>query len=161
MARRHTALVRKEALGCVAVELKLSEFLRVAPAEEESGARENEALLADTCEALIAAIFLDGGFVTAEIFIRRYWMNLMAEDLKPPKDAKTTLQEYAQSRGKKLPYYREISREGPPHDLMFMIEVSIEDEEPLSGTGGSKRHAEQVAAMAMLACLGLDEGELS
>ena len=161
MARRYTALVRKETLARVAIELKLSEFLLIAPAEEESGTHENEALLADTCEAVIAALFLDGGLVISEIFIRRYWMNLMAEDLKPPKDAKTTLQEYAQSRGKKLPYYREISREGPPHDLMFMIEVSIEDEEPLSGTGGSKRHAEQVAAMAMLACLGLDEGELS
>jgi ribonuclease-3 len=161
MARRHTALVRKEALGRVAVELKLSEFLRVAPAEEESGARENEALLADTCEAVIAALYLDGGFVTAEIFIRRYWMNLMAKDLNPPKDAKTTLQEYAQSCGKKLPNYREVSREGPAHDPIFKIEVSIEDEEPLSGTGGSKRHAEQIAATAMLACLGLDEGDFS
>jgi ribonuclease-3 len=161
MARRHTALVRKETLARVAVELRLSEFLMIAPAEEESGARENEALLADTCEAVIASLFLDGGLATAEFFIRRYWMSLMAEDLKPPKDAKTTLQEYAQSRGKKLPNYREISREGPPHDPIFMIEVSIEGVEPLSATGGSKRHAEQIAASAMLACLDLDEGDVS
>jgi ribonuclease-3 len=159
MARRHTALVRKETLARVAVELKLSKFLMIAPAEEERGVRENSALLADTCEAVIAALFLDGGLVTAETFIRRYWMNLMAEEQKPPKDAKTTLQEFAQSHGKKIPNYREISREGPPHDPMFMIEVSIENEEPLIGRGGSKRYAEQIAASAMLTFLGLDEGE--
>ena len=85
----------------------------------------------------------------------------MDKDLNPPKDAKTTLQEYAQSCGKKLPNYREVSREGPAHDPIFMIEVSIDDEEPLSGTGGSKRHAEQIAATAMLARLGLDEGDVS
>jgi ribonuclease-3 len=161
MARRHTALVRKETLARVAVELKLSQFLMIAPAEEESGARENSALLADTCEAVIAALFLDGGLETAGVFIRRYWMDLMAKDLNPPKDAKTTLQEYAQSCGKKLPNYREISREGPPHDPIFTIEVSIEDKEPVNGTGRSKRHAEQIAAAAMLAPLGLDEGDVS
>ena len=157
MARRHAALVRMETLARVAVELKLSKFLKIAPAEEECGARENAALLADTCEAVIAALFIDGGPETAETFIRRYWMKLMAEDLKPPKDAKTTLQEFAQSHGKNLPNYREVSRKGPPHDPVFIIEVSIEDEDPLSGMGRSKRHAEQIAASAMLAFLGLGE----
>ena len=150
MARRHAALVRKEALARVAVELTLSKFLKIATAEEESGALENPALLADACEAVIAALFLDGGIETAESFIRRHWMKQMAEDLIPPKDAKTTLQEYAQSNGKKLPCYREVSREGPPHDPTFVIEVSLEDEKPLSGSGGSKRQAEQLAASAML-----------
>ena len=135
MARRHAALVRMETLARVAVELKLSKFLKIAPAEEECGTRENAALLADTCEAVIAAL------------------------LNPPKDAKTTLQEYAQSHGKSLPNYHEVSRKGPPHDPMFIIEVSIEDEEPLSGSGRSKRHAEQIAASAMLTFLGLDEWE--
>jgi ribonuclease-3 len=83
----------------------------------------------------------------------------MAEDLKPPKDAKTTLQEHTQSLGKNLPYYREVSRKGPPHDPIFVIEVSIEDEEPLSGMGKSKRNAEQIAASAMLDFLELDEWE--
>jgi ribonuclease-3 len=161
MARRHAALVRKETLARVANNLKLSKFLRIGPAEEESGARENPALLADTCEAVIAALFIDGGLEIAEIFIRRHWLTLMAEDLNPPKDSKTTLQEYAQSHGKNLPNYREISREGPPHDPVFVIEVSIENEEPLSGRGGSKRHAEQIAASSMLTFLGLDEGELN
>jgi len=157
MARRHAALVRKETLARVAFDLKLSKYLKIAPAEEESGARENSALLADTCEAVIAALYLDGDLKTAEIFIRRHWMKLMAEDLIPPKDAKTTLQEYAQSNGKNLPSYREISRYGPPHDPTFIIEVSIEDEKPLSGCGRSKRQAEQLAASAMLDFLVLNE----
>ena len=157
MARRHAALVRKETLARVAVELNLSKFLKIAPAEEVSGARENAALLADACEAVIAALFIDGGLETAETFIRRYWMSLMAEDLVPPKDAKTSLQEYAQSNGKDLPSYHEISREGPPHDPKFVIEVSIGDEKPLRGKGGSKRQAEQLAASAMLDFLGSNE----
>jgi len=110
MARRHAALVRMETLARVAVELKLSKYLKIASAEEECGTRENAALLADTCEAVIAALFIDGGLVTAETFIRRFWVSLMAEDLNPPKDAKTTLQEYAQSHGKSLPDYREVNR---------------------------------------------------
>ena len=77
----------------------------------------------------------------------------------PPKDAKTSLQEYAQSNGMNLPSYREISRNGPPHDPTFVIEVSIEDKQPLSGSGGSKRQAEQLAASAMLDSLGSNESK--
>jgi len=159
LARRHAALVRKETLARVALDLKLSKFIKIAPAEEENGARNNTALLADTCEAIIAALFLDGGLQIAETFIRCYWMELMAEDLVPPKDAKTSLQEYAQSNGMNLPSYREISRNGPPHDPTFVIEVSIEDKQPLSGSGGSKRQAEQLAASAMLDTLGSNESK--
>jgi ribonuclease III len=159
MARRHTALVRKETLARVAINLSLGESILMAPSEEESGGRKNSALLADACEAVIAALFLDGGLGTAETFIRRHWTPLMAEDLKPPKDAKTALQEYAQSKGMNLPKYREISREGPPHDPVFTIEVSIENEDVLTGTGNSKRHAEQKAAAALLHRLGVDDGE--
>jgi ribonuclease-3 len=83
----------------------------------------------------------------------------MAEDLKPPRDAKTALQEYAQSKGMNLPIYREVSRDGPPHDPVFKIEVLIDGEEALHGKGRSKRHAEQKAASALLLKLGVDEGE--
>ncbi len=159
MARRHTALVRKETLARMAGKLDLGGYIMMAPSEEDGGGRKNAALLADTCEAIIAALFLDGGLGTAEAFIRRHWTELMAEDLKPPKDAKTALQEYAQSKGMNLPIYREVSRDGPPHDPVFKIEVSIEGEEALHGKGLSKRHAEQKAASALLLKLGVDEGE--
>ena len=159
MARRHTALVRRETLARVAHDLNLGDFILMAPSEEESGGRENDALLSDTCEAVIAAVFLDGGLNKADSFIRSHWTDLMAEDLKPPKDAKTALQEYAQSRNMPLPKYREISREGPPHDPVFTIEVSIENEKPIQSVGGSKRLAEQKAAKALLESLGVDTGK--
>lgn len=161
MARRHTALVRRETLARVAHDLNLSDFIILAPSEEESGGRKNDALLADTCEAVIAAVYLDGGLGQAETFIRSHWANLMAEDLKPPKDAKTALQEYAQAKSMKLPKYSEISREGPPHDPVFTIEVSIENEQPVQGVGGSKRLAEQKAAKALLNSLGVDSGKVT
>ncbi|NQU56941.1 MAG: ribonuclease III, partial [Rhodospirillales bacterium] len=159
MARRHTALVRKEALARVAQSLDLGNYILMADSEEDSGGRDNDALLADTCEAIIAALFMDGGLGTAEAFIRRNWTALMSEDLTPPKDAKTTLQEYVQSKGMNLPNYREVSREGPPHDPVFTIEVSIDNGEAQTGSGRSKRQAEQLAASAMLAHLGINEKE--
>ena len=154
MARRHTALVRKEALARVALDLCLGDFILMAQSEDECGGRDNVSMLADTCEAIVAALFIDGGLGIAETFIRRHWTALMLEDLSPPKDAKTTLQEYVQSKGMGLPIYREALREGPPHDPLFTIEVSIHNAECLAGTGKSKRQAEQVAASAMLHHLG-------
>lgn len=157
MARRHTALVRKEALARIAKDLALGKYILMATSEEDSGGRDNEALLADTCEAIIAALFMDGGLGTAETFIRAHWSALMSQDLTPPKDAKTTLQEYVQSRGMNLPKYRESHREGPPHDPVFTIEVIIDSGEVMTGMGGSKRQAEQVAASAMLEHLNISE----
>lgn len=159
MARRHTALVRKETLARVANLLDLGQHVRLAPSEIEGGGRTNEALLADTCEALIAALYLDGGMAAADTFIRRYWTTMMDEDMKPPKDAKTSLQEFAQSRAMPLPVYREVSRTGPPHAPVFTIEVNIENGEMASGTGGSKRLAEQMAAETLLKQLGVMEEE--
>ena len=157
MARRHTALVRMETLARVAIKLDFEEYLILATAEKGGGSQKNPALLADACEAVIAAMFLDGGLIAAETFIRNHWTKLMEEDLTPPKDAKTALQEYAQSLGKNLPCYREISRDGPPHDPIFTIEVLIEDEEPVIGRGRSKRHAEQFAASELITRLGIGE----
>lgn len=155
MARRHTALVRRETLARVANRIGLGGHILMAPSEAESGGRSNQALLADTCEALIAALYLDGGLEAAAWFIREHWTPLMGEDMKPPKDAKTALQEYAQSRALPLPAYSEQSRSGPPHAPVFTIAVSLQSGETASGEGGSKRVAEQRAAQALLRLLGL------
>ncbi len=125
----------------------------MAPGEEETGGRENPGILADACEALIAALYLDGGLDVAEDFVRRGWSPLMDEDPTPPKDAKTELQEWAQGRGLGLPSYRETGREGPAHAPVFTMEVSVEDFGPGIGVGSSKREAAQAAAMALLALL--------
>ncbi len=150
MARRHTALVRRESLSRVAEVIGLAPFIDMASSEQDAGGRENPALLADACEAVIAAIYLDGGIDPADTFIRRYWQPLMAENTLPPQDAKTALQEYAQSQGLALPVYNEVSRSGPPHDPVFTIEARVKDAPPATATGNSKRVAEQAAAALLL-----------
>jgi ribonuclease-3 len=158
LARRHAELVRKETLARVATAIDLGRHVRLARGEEEAGGRDNPAILADACEAVIAALFLDGGFEAAAAFIGRHWAPLIEADLTPPKDAKTALQEWAQGRGLDLPLYREIGRDGPPHAPLFKVEVSIEGHVPEVADGPSKRTAEQAAAGALLARLEVEYG---
>ena len=150
LAPRFAALVRREALAEVAMKIDLARHLVLAPGEEKSGGRTNSGLLADACEAIIAALYLDAGLETASRFIVRYWAPLMAATDKPPRDAKTRLQEWAQERKLRLPVYQTLSREGPPHSPTFTVRVSVEGLPPAEAKGRSKRAAEQDAAGEML-----------
>lgn len=150
LARRHAALVRREALARVAITLGLDSALIMSKGEEESGGRHNPAMLADACEAVLGAVHADSGLAAAVTIIRRHWEPLMAESATPPKDAKTSLQEWAQGRGKPLPVYQTLGMEGRQHDPIFLVSVSIEGYPPVTGRGASKRVAEQAAAAAML-----------
>ncbi len=157
LALRHAALVRREALSAVAGEIGLGDHLRLAPGEAEAGIRDNAAIQADAMEAVIAALYLDGGLEAARRFIARYWARPMAEATHPPRDAKTALQEWAQGRGLPLPHYWEQARSGPPHGPTFTVEVRLAGKRPVRATGASKRAAEQAAAEEMLRCLGAAE----
>lgn len=150
LARRHAALVRRETLATVAEEIELGACLRLSPGEDSSGGRQNPALLADACEAVIGAVFLDGGYDTAAAFVRRHWRPRAEQALKPPQDPKTALQEWAQGRGLPLPRYAVIAHEGPAHAPRFVIEACVEGRPPAQGSGPSKRLAERAAAKAML-----------
>jgi ribonuclease-3 len=150
LARRHAALVRRETLAQVAEAIGLGDLVRMSRGEEEAGGRRNPGLLADVCEAVLAALFLDGGLEVAEAFVNRMWQPLMYEDAKPPEDAKTALQEWAQGRGLPLPRYREISRVGPSHAPLFSVRVEVEGLAPVAATGRSKRAAEKAAARELL-----------
>lgn len=150
LARRHAALVRRESLARVAAEIGLAQYLVLSKGEEDAGGRSNPALLADACEAVIGALFADAGFAVAQNFVRAMWAPLMEESAAPPKDAKTALQEWAQGLGRKLPVYRTVGTEGPPHDPIFLISVEVEGVDPVAAKGASKRIAEQAAAAAML-----------
>ena len=151
LARRYSFLVSGDALAQVAEQIDLGDFLRVSRGEEEAGGTRNPGLLADSCEATIAALYLDGGLDAARRFVHRFWRPLMGAALRPPKDAKTELQEWAQARALALPQYREVSREGPPHAPRFFIEVNLDGLETVSASGSSKRAAEQAAAEGLLA----------
>lgn len=150
LARRFAVLVQRETLARVAAEIGLAEAVDLAQSDVDAGARENPSVLADACEAVIAALYLDGGFDAAAAFVRGEWAALIEEDPKPPKDAKTGLQEWAQGRGLALPDYREVGRSGPPHAPVFEVEVAVDGFPPAAGTGMSKRAAEREAAQALL-----------
>jgi ribonuclease III len=158
LARRFAALVSRDGLARVAGRIGLGRHLRLGQGEQDSGVRDNPALLADACEAVIGALYLDGGLEAARRFVEPNWEPLIAEDLRPPQDAKTALQEWAQGHGLPLPAYRLVSAEGPPHEPHFTVEVRVSDRGSAVGTGRSKRVAEQAAAQELLRALAGDHG---
>lgn len=152
---RLTALVRREALAEVARAIDLGRYLSLAPADAASGARDNPKLLADACEAVIAALYLDGGLDLARGFIGRAWTPLIDAVSTMPFEPKTALQEWAQGHGKPLPVYTLTSSSGEAHSPTFEVEVAVEGEAPATASGPSKRAAEKAAALALLGRLGL------
>jgi ribonuclease III len=153
LAKRFAALARREALARVAESIDLGSHLRVSRGEEEQGGRSSHTLLADACEAVIGALYLDGGLPAAQAFVERWWRPLLDQQAEPPQDAKTALQEWAQGQGLPLPHYRLCGSEGPAHDPVFEIEVSLPGREPARAQGRSRRSAEAAAAALLLARL--------
>lgn len=150
LARRHTALVRREALARVASAVDIGPFIILSLGEEGAGGRDNQAILADACEAVMAAIYLDGGLEAVSAFIRNAFLPIVEDSAAPPIDAKTALQEWAQARGLPLPRYDILTRTGPDHDPTFEIEVTVQGHEPVVARGQSKRSAEKEAAAAIM-----------
>lgn len=151
LAKRLAVLAQRETLTEVALALDLGADLELAPSEEMGGGRVNPTTLGDALEALLGALYLDGGKAPVEALIRRFWEPLLESAAEPPQDPKTALQEWAQARGLALPRYREVGRSGPPHEPLFTIEVSLAGLEPASAAGRSKRAAERAAAEQLLA----------
>jgi ribonuclease-3 len=150
MSRRLADLVRKEACADVARALDLGAAIRLGASESNAGGRGRTAILADVCEALVGAVYVDGGYQPAAELIGRFWEQRMRKPVRPLRDAKTVLQEWAQARGLPTPAYREIERKGPDHDPEFRVLVELPERLPAEGVGRSKRSAEQSAAAAML-----------
>jgi ribonuclease-3 len=160
MSRRLADLVRKEACADVARAIELGPAIRLGASEANAGGRGRTAILADVCEALIGAVFLDGGFAAASALIERLWSERMRTPARPLRDAKTMLQEWAQARGLPTPAYREVERKGPDHDPEFRVTVELPDLAPAEGLGRSKRAAEQAAAAALLTRAGVKADRL-
>jgi ribonuclease-3 len=150
LSRRLADLVRRESCAEVARAINLGAALRLGASESNAGGRSRTAILADVCEALVGATFLDGGYDQASALVERLWGERMRAPVRPLRDAKTMLQEWAQARGLPTPAYKEVERTGPHHDPVFRVSVSLPDRDPAEGRGRSKRAAEQAAASALL-----------
>ena len=150
LARRFNQLVRAERCGEIAQRWELGKLIVMSGGEAESGGRGKKTILANACEAVLGAIFLDSGYAEARDVVHRFWADELGDlDLGVP-DAKSILQEWAQGRHLPLPRYIEVSREGPDHKPRFTAEVHIDSVAPERGEGANKRAAEQAAALAML-----------
>lgn len=151
LAPRFNALVRGGTCADIAREIGLGEVLKLGRSEMLSGGRRKEALLADGMEAVLAAIYLDAGFEAARNVILRLWADRLESIDDDPRDAKTALQEWAQSQGMGPPVYEQTDRSGPDHAPVFFITVRLADGQSAEASGsGTKRSIEQAAAQALL-----------
>jgi ribonuclease-3 len=150
LSQRLADLVRKETCAEVGRDIELGAALRLGNSESHSGGRSRVTILGDACEALIGAVFLDGGYGAAQKMIERFWKDRMNRPLRSLRDPKTMLQEWAQARGLPTPAYSELARTGPNHNPKFRVAVTLPYREPAEGLGSSKRAAEQAAAAQML-----------
>ncbi|MCE9508676.1 MAG: ribonuclease III [Alphaproteobacteria bacterium] len=157
LAKRHTGLVQQNALVRVAQAIDLSPHLKLSAGEAKSGGQEKETILADALEALIGAIYLDGGFGPAHDFIEKFWSAMLHQQAAPPEDAKSRLQEWAQAKSLPLPEYTLLGKSGTDHAPQFEIEVSVKGVGRTSAVAASKRAAEKSAARKMLEKIGIEE----
>jgi ribonuclease III len=156
LARRFNNLVRGGTCAEVARSWDLGAYIRLSDSEAENGGRDKDTILADACEAVLAAVFLEAGFNVARDVVRLHWSGRLNIQLKEPfTDAKSALQEWAQGQGLPLPCYTEVSREGPDHAPVFTTEVRVDAKRSARGSGASKRIAEQAAATKLLNSAGV------
>ncbi len=159
LAKRQASLVRGEALAKIATQMGIGQYIKMAEGEETMGGRTNPRNIENALEAVIGAIYQDGGLIEAKKFIMKYWGALVHIMALPPKDAKTTLQEWVQSKGYPIPVYEVIQTDGPPHAPMFTIRLQLPDLLPIEAKGESKKKAEKEAAKQMLDQLGIQNYE--
>jgi ribonuclease-3 len=144
LSRRLARLVSGETCARVADEMDLTKFLRM------KGSRATASVLGDVCEAVLGAVYRDGGLDAVRPVVERHWRPRLASMSGPLSDAKTELQEWAHKRGFDVPLYAEIARSGPDHAPQFDVEVQVGGLEPGRGAGRSKREAEHEAAASVL-----------
>lgn len=156
LSRFRTRLVRGETLAEVAREINLGPYLQLGMGEMRTGGADRTSILADALEAVIAAIFLDGGLETCQQTVARWFESRLhsLQHEKPEKDPKTQLQEYLQSKALGLPTYEVIDIRGKDHEQVFTVACYLMDSPyRTQAEGSSRRRAEQSAALALLAQL--------
>ena len=158
LAPRLNSLVRKETCAAVAREVDLDAALKMGRAEEKGGGRAKTSILGDAGEALIAALYLDGGRPCVQAFYDAHWSGKIEALKHKPRDAKSMLQEWAAKAGHGVPHYELTTRSGPDHRPVFTVEVKISPLAPAIGEGGTKQAAERAAAKNLLNREGHDVG---
>ncbi len=149
LSRRFIDLVRKETLAEVAQNLKIEDYIKTSPTVVGQGGKSNPAILSDVIEAIIGAMYLDGGLGVPTKFIKTHWAEFLSREVVA-KDPKSALQEWAQGRGLPLPVYEITERSGPDHELVFTLKVTINNKGDAEASGTSKRVAEAEAAAILL-----------
>ena len=159
LTQMRAQLVRAEGLASVAREIGLGPMLLMGVGEERTGGRDRESVLADAMEAVLGAVYLDGGYAAAEAVVRHlYGSRMQAMHEGPPRDPKSLLQEWAQAKHRVTPAYRVVGSSGPPHDSLFEAEVTIGHVIRARGTGRSKQGAQKAAAREALRRAGVSGG---
>lgn len=153
LAKRHAYLASRPVLAEVALRLDLGPELTLARGERDQGGAVNPAILADAMEAVLAAVYLDAGLDAARRLVLREWHTRLDVDTRAPQDPKTALQEWTLGRGLGLPTYATQRSDGPAHDPMFEVTVTIAGGRSALGSGRSKREAEKAAAAALMVLL--------
>lgn len=151
LSRRLSDLVRRESCADVAIAWDIGPHLTLGSGEMHSGGRRNRAILADACEAILGAVFLDGGYAAARGLVERAFAERLTAARQPLRDPKTALQEWAQGRGLPTPTYELVDRSGPDHAPTFQVAAKVPGLAGAIGRGASKRAAEQDAAQSLLA----------
>ncbi len=152
LGRRHAQLVSRDALAAVAETMGLTEALSLSPDALRAGVGASANVVADALEAVLGAVYLDGGLEPVRAVVRTQWQVLLDAQSGPPIDAKTALQEWLLARGRGLPHYETVAAEGPSHMPRFVIEARAVGAAG-RGEAGSKREAERLAAADLLAQL--------
>jgi ribonuclease-3 len=150
LSRRLAELVRRESCAEIAVAWDIGPHLKLGAGEAHAGERRNPTILADVCEAIIGAVFLDGGYAAARELVARSFQDLLAAPRRPLRDPKSALQEWAQGKGLPPPTYSIVEQKGPDHAPKFRVMVKVKGAESEFGLGPSKRIAEQAAARSLL-----------
>jgi ribonuclease-3 len=150
LSRRLAELVRRESCAEIAQSWDVGPHVRLGAGEALSGERQNQTILADVAEAIIGAVFLDGGYDAARALVERAFKDLLNAPRRPLRDPKSALQEWAQGQGLPAPTYTVVEQTGPDHAPKFRIMVKVKGKETGLGTGSSKRIAEQAAARSLL-----------
>lgn len=158
LSRRLAALVRRETCAVVAAAWEVGPHLILGQGEVMGGGRRNQTILADVCEAILGAIYLDAGYDAARTVVERHFRPAEPDAAPRGRDAKSALQEWAMGRSLPIPVYAVVERTGPDHAPRFRIAVQVEGLAPGLGEGASKRVAEQAAAQALMEREGIGTG---